>query len=73
MLSQSDVEALALHTYRHWRFKDDPESYWVTGRRAADILGVVVSRCRRNVRTSLGQTRATTGSIGANGRSRQTA
>jgi hypothetical protein len=39
-----DVEALALQTYKHWRHKHDPESYWVTGRRAAAVLGVKVSR-----------------------------
>lgn len=44
MLSRADVEALALQTYKHWRQKNDQESYWVTGRRAADVLGVNVSR-----------------------------
>lgn len=38
MLSRVDVETLALQTYEHWRRKDDSDSYWVTGRRAADVL-----------------------------------
>ncbi len=49
MLSRADVEALALRTYRHTRFKDDPKSYWVTGRRAADALGVNVARLNQLV------------------------
>ncbi len=49
MLSRADVEAKALRTYPHWRHKDDPESYWVTGRRAADVLGVNVARLNQLV------------------------
>lgn len=44
MLSRPDVETLALRTYKHWRHKHDRDSYWVTGRREADLLGVNVSR-----------------------------
>ncbi len=44
MLSRADVETLALQTYKHWPHKEDPDSYWVTGRRAAALLGVNVSR-----------------------------
>lgn len=44
MLSRADVEALAVRTYKHWRHKNDPDSYWVTGRRAAAVLGANVSR-----------------------------
>lgn len=39
MLSRSDVEKLALQTYRHRQYAGNEDSYWVTGRRAAEILG----------------------------------
>ncbi len=44
MLSRADVEWLALRTYRFRRHLHDPESYWVTGHRAAAILGVNKNR-----------------------------
>ena len=49
MISRTDVEALALQTYRHHRHKGNQDSYWVTGQRAADILGVNVSRLNQLV------------------------
>jgi len=49
MLSRADVEAQALRTYLHWRHKNESESYWVTGRRAADVLGVNVARLNQLV------------------------
>ena len=49
MLSRADVEALALQTYKHWRHEEDGDSYWVTGRRAADVLGVNVARLNQLV------------------------
>ena len=44
MLSQAEVEALALVSYEHRRHIAEEESYWVTGRRAAAILGVNLAR-----------------------------
>lgn len=38
------MEALALHVYDHRRHRHDPESYWVTSQRAADLLGVNIAR-----------------------------
>ena len=43
-LSKADVEALALRTYRYRNHINDSNSYGVTGQRAADILGVNLSR-----------------------------
>jgi len=43
-LARVDVEALTLQVYDHRLHRDDPESYWVTGQRAANILGVNVAR-----------------------------
>lgn len=48
-LSRADVEALALQVYDHRRHRDDPDSYWVTGQRAADILGVNIARLNQLV------------------------
>ncbi|MBA2559894.1 MAG: helix-turn-helix domain-containing protein [Propionibacteriales bacterium] len=43
-LARADVEALALRVYR-WRLHlDDVDPYWVTGERAAVVLGVGVTR-----------------------------
>ena len=39
-LSRADVEAYAVSTYRYRLHIDDADSYWVTGMRAAAILGV---------------------------------
>lgn len=44
MLSRAEAERLALQTYRHRKHVSDPDFYWVTGKRAADILGVNVAR-----------------------------
>jgi hypothetical protein len=46
-LSRADVEALALRTYAYSKHVRDPDSYWVTGQRAADILGVNMARVRQ--------------------------
>jgi hypothetical protein len=46
-LSRADVEALALRTYPYRAHIGDPGSYWVTGQRAADILGVNMARVRQ--------------------------
>jgi hypothetical protein len=46
-LSRADVEALALRTYAYRKHIGDPGSYWVTGQRAADILGVNMARVRQ--------------------------
>jgi excisionase family DNA binding protein len=43
-LSQADVEALAMETYDWWGHRDELDSYWVTCRRAAQILGVCHQR-----------------------------
>jgi hypothetical protein len=43
-LSRADVEALALQVYRWREHRDDVDPYWVTGTRAASILGVNVAR-----------------------------
>ncbi len=48
-LARADVEALALAVYDHRRHRNDPESYWVTSQRAADILGVNVARLNQLV------------------------
>lgn len=43
-LSRADIEAMALQVY-DWRSHiRQPEGYWITGQRAADVLGVNVSR-----------------------------
>jgi excisionase family DNA binding protein len=39
-LSRADVEALAAAVYDWRRHVDDPDSYWLTGQRAADVYGV---------------------------------
>jgi hypothetical protein len=46
-LSRADVEAPALRTYPYRKHIGDPGSYWVTGQRAADILGVNMARVRQ--------------------------
>jgi hypothetical protein len=46
-LSRADVEALALRTYPYRKHTGDLRSYWVTGQRAADILGVNMARVRQ--------------------------
>ncbi len=47
MLSQADVEAPACELY-HWRaHTHDPESYWVTGEAAAELMGVSGARMRK--------------------------
>lgn len=43
-LSREAVEGLALTIYRWRDHIHEPESYWITGQRAADVLGVNVSR-----------------------------
>lgn len=48
-LSRADVEALALQVYEHRRHRNDAQSYWVTGQRAADILGVNIARLKQLV------------------------
>ncbi len=45
-LPRTDVEALALQVYR-WRLHlRDVDSYWITGKRAAAVLGVNEARLR---------------------------
>jgi hypothetical protein len=44
VLSGADVEALARRLYRRRDHIADVEPYWVTGQRAAHILGVNVAR-----------------------------
>jgi hypothetical protein len=39
-LSRADVEALAVEVYPWRRHLDDRDAYWLTGQRAADVLGV---------------------------------
>ena len=46
-LARADVEALALRTYRWRMHRHDAEPYWLTGRRAAETLGVNGSRLRQ--------------------------
>jgi hypothetical protein len=46
-LSRSDVEALALRSYPYRKHNHESGSYWVTGQRAADILGVNMARVRQ--------------------------
>lgn len=41
---RADVEALASEVYAWRRHLEEPDSYWVTGQRAADVLGVSRSR-----------------------------
>ena len=43
-LARADVEALALRTYRWRQHLSDVEPYWLTGQRAAGVLGVNVTR-----------------------------
>ena len=43
-LARADVEALALRVYRWKLHLDDVEPYWLTGKRAAAVLGVNVTR-----------------------------
>jgi hypothetical protein len=43
-MSRAEVEELARDVYPWWRHVDDPESYWVTGAQAAEVLRV--SRAR---------------------------
>jgi hypothetical protein len=43
-LSRVEVEALACQVYRWRRTLHDPDSYWVTGARAAELLGISPSR-----------------------------
>jgi hypothetical protein len=43
-LSRVDVERLASEIFSWRRHADDEHPYWVTGRRAADLLGVSRSR-----------------------------
>lgn len=50
MLSQADVEALALRSYRYRRKVRDDASYWVTDQRAANLLGVSVARLNQLAR-----------------------
>ena len=45
-LSREAVEHLALTLYRWRQHLGEPESYWITGQEAADVLGVNVSRVR---------------------------
>jgi hypothetical protein len=44
MLDRETVERLASEVYPWRRRADDPDPYWVTGQRAADLLGVSRSR-----------------------------
>lgn len=39
-ISCVDAERLALEVYDWRRHRDDPAPYWVTGQRAAEVLGV---------------------------------
>ncbi len=48
-LSRADVEALVLEVYAWRRDRRGDASYWVTGHRAADIVGVNVSRLNQLV------------------------
>jgi hypothetical protein len=43
-LGRVDVETLALRVYQWRRHRDDLDPYWVTGERAARILGVNLTR-----------------------------
>ncbi len=43
-LGRADVEHLALQLFRWKRHLKDSDPYWVTGQRAADVLGVNVTR-----------------------------
>jgi hypothetical protein len=43
-MSRLEVEAMAAELYPWRRHVHDPTSYWVTGARAAEILGVTVGR-----------------------------
>lgn len=43
-LSRIEVEAMAAELYPWRRHVHDPQSYWVTGAQAADVLGVTVAR-----------------------------
>jgi excisionase family DNA binding protein len=52
-LPRADVEALAGEIYPWWRHVNDPESYWVTGRRAARVLGVTRARLGQLARGDL--------------------
>ena len=42
--SRQDVEALAAEIYDWRKHYADPDAFWVTGQRAADALGVSMSR-----------------------------
>lgn len=43
-MSRLEVEAMAAELYPWRRHVRDPQSYWVTGAGAADLLGVTVGR-----------------------------
>lgn len=48
-LARADVEALALRIYRWRQHLNDVDPYWLTGQRAAVVLGVNVTRLNQLV------------------------
>jgi excisionase family DNA binding protein len=52
-LDRADVEALAAGLYPWWRHTHDPDPYWVTGQRAARVLGVTRARLGQLARADL--------------------
>ncbi|MBA2560500.1 MAG: helix-turn-helix domain-containing protein [Propionibacteriales bacterium] len=68
-LARADVEALALRTYRWRRHLDDAEPYWVTGRRAAEVLEVNVTRLNQLAAEVSCRSRRTLTGLGCTGAS----
>lgn len=46
-ISRSEVEALATELYDWRKHLQTPESYWLTGQRAAEVLGVNTARLKQ--------------------------